>query len=214
MKIEILAIGAFDANCYLLIAEDGRQAILIDAPDPIEPMIDLAARLGVVPELLVHTHGHVDHMAGNEALKRRWPNLKIAIHEADAAMLESPQWNLSALFGEGATSPPADRLLKDGDKISLGDETLEVLHTPGHTAGCICLYLARPKNSGPPLVITGDTLFSASIGRTDFPGGNSQQLLRSIRTKLLSLPDETICYPGHGPPTTIGRERRENPFLL
>jgi glyoxylase-like metal-dependent hydrolase (beta-lactamase superfamily II) len=213
LKIEILALGAFEANSYLLVAEDGRQAILIDAPDQIEPMIDLAARLGVTPELLVHTHGHVDHMSGNETLKRRWPHLKIAIHEADAEMLVSPERNLSTMTGQEAASPPADRLLKDGDKISLGEETLEVLHTPGHTPGGICLYLARPR-SGPPLVITGDTLFSASIGRSDFPGGNSKTLLRSIRTKLLSLPDETVCYPGHGPPTTIGQERRENPFLL
>jgi glyoxylase-like metal-dependent hydrolase (beta-lactamase superfamily II) len=212
LKIETLALGAFEANAYLLVSDDGRQAILIDAPDEIEPMIDLATSLGVVPELLVHTHGHVDHMAGNELLKRRWPDLRIAIHEADAVMLESPERNLSALFGEGATSPPADRLLKDGDKIVLGEETLEVLHTPGHTAGGIGLYLSHPR-SGPPLVFTGDTLFAGSIGRTDFPGGDSKQLLRSIRAKLLTLPDETVCYPGHGPPTTIGRERRENPYL-
>ena len=212
MKIQILALGTFEANSYLLVADSRPQAILIDAPDEIEPMIDLANRLGVTPELLVHTHGHVDHMSGNELLKRRWPDLRIAIHAADAEMLESPERNLSTMTGQNAASPPADRLLKDGDKIVLGGETLEVFHTPGHTAGGICLHLGRPC-SGPPLVFTGDTLFAGSIGRTDFPGGNSKELLQSIRTKLLTLSDETVCYPGHGPPTTIGRERRENPFL-
>ena len=168
-------------------------------------------RSGITPRMLVNTHGHVDHIAGNEAVKRRWPDIQIAIHGDDAAKLTSSLRNLSLLMGMMVKSPPADRILAEGDTIPLGDETLEVLHTAGHTPGGITL-LARPE-SGPPMAFTGDTLFCLGVGRTDFPGASQRTLLESIRMKLFSLPDETACYPGHGPETTIGQERRDNPFL-
>jgi hydroxyacylglutathione hydrolase len=212
MKIEAFQLGSFMANAYLLVADSGREAILIDAPEEVRQVIDRCDRLLLVPRMLVITHGHVDHICGNQAVKDRWPEIKLAIHQADAAKLDSPLRNLSVLLGQSVKSPPADVLLGDGDCLKLGAETLEVLHTPGHTPGGICLVLRQPAG-GPPVAITGDTLFAAGVGRTDFPGASSKKLLSSIRTKLLTLPDETVCYPGHGPPTTIGEERRGNPYI-
>jgi len=161
----------------------------------------------------VNTHGHVDHIAGNTAVKARWPQIRLAIHADDAAKLTSPIRNLSLLMGMNVKSPPADVLLKEGDRIELGSgqTPLEVLATPGHTPGGISLVW-RP-DEGPAAVFTGDALFCEGIGRTDFPGASERTLMKSIREKLLVLPDDTAVYPGHGPPTTIGRERCGNPFL-
>jgi len=211
MKIDTFQLGPFATNAYLLTADDGGDALLIDAPEGIEQAIELCDARGLTPAVLVNTHGHVDHIAGNEAVKRRWPGIRLAIHRDDAAKLTSSMRNLSLLMGMRVTSPPADALLAEGDRIPLGPLALDVLHTPGHTPGGITL-LARPE-SGPPVAFTGDTLFCLGVGRTDFPGASERTLLESIRQKLLTLPDETVCYPGHGPSTTIGQERAGNPFL-
>jgi len=211
MEVRRFEIGSFMTNCYVATSDDGRAAALIDAPEEIERVIAYCDASGIVPTMLILTHGHVDHIGGCAAVKRRWAEIRLAVHGDDAAKLTSPIRNLSLLMGMNVKSPPADVLLKEGDRIELGDETLEVLHTPGHTPGGISL-LARPK-SGPPIVFTGDALFCEGIGRTDFPGASHRTLLGSIREKLLTLPNDTVCYPGHGPETTIGRERRGNPFL-
>ena len=154
---------------------------------------------------LVNTHGHLDHISGNAEVKARC-NVPLYIHALDRPMLTDATRNLSAFTGEPVLSPDADQTLADGDTLTIGAETLTVLHTPGHTPGSVSFY-----QSG--LLIAGDTLFCGGVGRTDLPGGSEADLLTSIRTKLYSLPDDTTVYSGHGPSTTIGEEKRTNPFV-
>jgi hydroxyacylglutathione hydrolase len=209
MQIRTFALGSFEVNAYLLISDNGRDGIIIDAPEESEQVIDACADAGVEPSWLLLTHGHADHLAGAEALRQRWPRIKIGVHAGDEPKLHSPMANLSMLMGMSIKAPAADQLLKEGDEIAVAEIRLKVLETPGHTPGGICLLA---DDSTPPALFTGDTLFALSVGRTDFPGGNSRQLVKSIREKLFVLPQETICYPGHGPATTIANERAMNPF--
>jgi glyoxylase-like metal-dependent hydrolase (beta-lactamase superfamily II) len=157
---------------------------------------------------VVLTHGHADHIVGLAALRQRYPGIKVLIHQLDASLLTDPDANLSGLAGLTFTTKPADVLLRDGDVIEEACVRLQVLHTPGHTLGGICLYAELEA-----IVFVGDTLFADSVGRTDFAGGDMDQLIESIQTKLFALPDKTAVYPGHGMRTTIGREKRANPFL-
>jgi glyoxylase-like metal-dependent hydrolase (beta-lactamase superfamily II) len=160
------------------------------------------------PAALVLTHGHADHIGGNAALKEAYPEATILIGSGDAVMLEDAFANLSALFGIGLTSPPADRVVREGDQVELAGITLDVLDIPGHSPGHV-VYLYQ---GNPVVVFGGDVLFNGSIGRTDFPGGDTRLLLEGIQDKLFALPPDTVVYPGHGPTTTIGREKRTNPF--
>lgn len=213
MNVTTFTLGPFMTNCYLLTSDDRTASLIIDAPDEIERLIQYCDDQHLRPSMLINTHGHVDHIAGNAAVKEHWSDLRLAIGAADAPKLTHSLTNLSLLMMQPVTSPEADLLLAEGDKVPLGDEELVVLETPGHTPGGITL-LARPRHPGqPPLAFVGDTLFCQGIGRTDFPGGHLRTLMTSIREKLLTLPDETLCYSGHGPETTIGEERRENPYL-
>ena len=163
----------------------------------------------LTPAVILLTHGHVDHIAGNRDLRRVWPELPILIGTGDAVMLTDPRANLSALGGEAVTSPPADRLLVEGDRVDEAGIALDVLDLPGHSPGHI-VYVWR--GDSPNVVLGGDVLFQGSIGRSDFPGGSHALLVGGIRKKLFALPDETIVYPGHGDPTTVGWEKRTNPF--
>ena len=211
MKVTTLMVGPLQANCYLLAEGRGTPAAIID-PGGDGPLIKAAVeRDKLQPVVIIDTHGHIDHIAANSYLKKIY-RVPLLIHEADASSLTNPALNLSALGLGSFSSPPADRLLRDGDEIEVGALRLKVLHTPGHTPGGICLLLRRLTD--PDIVITGDTLFAGGVGRTDFPGGSMEELMNSIRVKLLALPEETIIYPGHGPASTIGRERKSNPFLL
>jgi hydroxyacylglutathione hydrolase len=164
--------------------------------------------MGLSISLIVITHAHIDHIDALRAVKER-TNAPFAIHEAEKKLLSTaPPMNIVASLGLSPfkSAPQPDRLLKDGDRVDVGGLHFEVLHTPGHSPGGICI-------SGHGVVFSGDTLFNFGIGRTDFPGGSYERLMKSIHEKLMILPDETIVYPGHGPPTTIGDERRGNPFL-
>jgi len=161
------------------------------------------------PAAILNTHGHADHIAGNEALKSRFPDVPLAVGLRDADMLSSPALNLSALFGLPFISPPADRLLREGELIQYGGIPLEVMDLPGHTPGHI-VFIYR---GSPPLVFGGDVLFREGIGRYDFPGGDGRALVDGIRKKLFAMPSDTIVYPGHGPDTTIGHEMEFNPFV-
>ena len=209
MKADRLVLGAFETNCYILgESADATDSLIIDTGlDPREPARFLLERqLNAVA--LVLTHGHADHIAGVAELRKNFPNIKVCIHRFDAEMLTGDQDNLSMLAGGTFRADPADCIIAEGDVIEHAAIRLEVIHTPGHTPGGICLYCGQEG-----IVFVGDTLFAGSVGRTDFPAGSMKQLLKSIKEKLLVLPDETIVYPGHGPPTTIAEEKTHNPFV-
>ena len=207
MFIKKLTVGPLGANCYLAADEETKEAIIIDPGAEGEKIQRLIEKERITPAYIVNTHGHIDHIGANGYLKGRLDGIKISIHEADAKMLTDPAQNLSDWAGGGMELlPPADILLKDGDEVSFGKLSLRVVHTPGHTPGGICLLIDEK-------VFTGDTLFAGSVGRTDLPGGSMDLLRTAIREKLLTLPDGTIIYPGHGPLSTIGEERASNPFI-
>jgi len=209
MKIDRYILGEFQTNCYVVrVDESARDCLVVDAGLDARELVESLVRAELTPAAVVLTHGHADHIVGLEALRGQFPGLKVYIHKLDAAFLADPQANLSALAGVAFTTEPADVLLADGDRVEEAGIGLDVLHTPGHTPGGICLYAQEDK-----AVFAGDTLFADSVGRTDFPGGNMSQLIESIKTKLFVLPDETTVYPGHGMRTTIGREKRSNPFV-
>jgi glyoxylase-like metal-dependent hydrolase (beta-lactamase superfamily II) len=198
-------LGNLGANCFLLYCEKSLEAAVIDpGGDPFE-VLTVIAREKLTVKYIINTHGHADHIAGNQKLKQATGGA-ILIHAADAEMLTNARHNLSMYIGNSIQFEPADLLLKDGDVISFGSVELKVIHTPGHTPGGICL-LANG------VLFSGDTLFYESIGRTDFPGGSSSALIQSIKEKLLGMPDTTKVLPGHGPDTSIGWERKMNPFI-
>ncbi|MBI4187041.1 MAG: MBL fold metallo-hydrolase [Chloroflexi bacterium] len=203
MLVKRLEVGPLGTNCYIVASEAGGEGMIVDPGDEAERIVKAVRGLKVDIKYIVLTHGHWDHI-GSLGEVREATGARVAIHADDAEFLsaQSP----AAMFSASSVSVPPDRLLKDGDNIDIGDLRLLVLHTPGHTPGGICLL-------GNGMVFTGDTLFNAGIGRTDLPRGSYHQLISGIQAKLMVLPDSTIAYPGHGPETTIGAERRGNPFL-
>ncbi len=206
-RVEGVTLGPFDTNCYIVWGA-GRSCWIIDASfEPLE-LIERVRALGLSPEALILTHAHVDHIAGVNAVLQAFPGLKVFVHAAEKEWLANPILNLSAMMGQHVKARGPDGLIKDGDELTLGGEKWRVLHTPGHSPGGITL-----SNASAGIAIVGDTLFAGSIGRTDFPGSSHVMLEDSIRTKLYTLPDETKIYPGHGPASTIGREKRSNPFV-
>jgi hydroxyacylglutathione hydrolase len=207
MIIKMLAVGAFAANCYIVGSSSSNEGMIIDPGGDAEIIMGTVQQAELSISVIVVTHAHVDHVGALREVQQK-TNAQFAIHEAEKGFVFStPMRMLTSLGVSPVKSPPRpDRLLKDGDMIDLGDLHFEVLYTPGHSSGGICL-------SGHGVVFSGDTLFKLGIGRTDFPGMSHERLMKSIREKLMVLPDETIVYPGHGPATTIGDERRGNPFL-
>jgi hydroxyacylglutathione hydrolase len=209
MIIEQIEIPGFQVFCYVLGDEETGEGIVVDPGGSAGSILEVARKAGVkIVKYIVNTHCHVDHIAGNKEMQEA-TGAPIAIHEDDAAVLANPNHS-SLLMFQAQPSPSATVLLKDGDKIQFGNQSVEVIHTPGHSPGCICLYF-------PGYVITGDTLFVGGVGRTDLAGGSYQVLQSSIRNRLFTLPDDTIVLPGHNygftPTSTIGREKRENAFV-
>lgn len=202
MRVERLTLGPLDTNCWL--ADDGAGGPVIVVDPAEEGAVILGALAGRPAAAVVLTHGHFDHIgAAREVCEHT--GAPLLVHAADAAGLTSAAGTGGAAFGFDVTAPPADRVLADGDTVAAGGVTLTVMHTPGHTPGSICLL-------GHGHLLSGDTLFAGSIGRTDFPGGDMPAMRRSI-ARLASLSDDTRVHPGHGPESTIGRERRVNPFF-
>lgn len=196
-----ITIEQMDTNCYLFGSKKAREVAIIDPGAEPEKIRELLAKEGLSPKLIINTHGHIDHISANSDF-----NLPIYIHRRDANFLTNPFLSLGAFYGTFKKSPPASHLVEDGDDIKISDLSLKVIHTPGHTPGGISLQCGK-------LVFTGDTLFAAGIGRTDLPYGSTKDIMDSIKKKLFALDDETIVLPGHGENTTIGVERRSNPWL-
>jgi len=209
MIIKRLVVGALQTNCYLVGCPQTREGIIIDPGGDAELILAEVRRLGLKIKYIVNTHGHFDHILANRKVVEG-TGAKLAIHPKDEPMLLAKLSGLADFFGLGGIipSPPPHLRLQEGDQLLVGKLKFEVLHTPGHSPGSISLY-----NEEEGVIFTGDALFNMGIGRTDLPWGNYHTLMESIRNKLLTLPDETIVYPGHGPPTTIGAEREHNPFL-
>ncbi|MEA1939741.1 MAG: MBL fold metallo-hydrolase [Candidatus Caldatribacteriota bacterium] len=203
MFFKKLVVGELDANCYLLGCEKSKKAVVIDpGGEEVEPILSILQKNNFELKYIVNTHGHIDHIAGNRELKSK-TSAEILIHKLDANMLIDANKNLSVFMAKETCSPPADKFLKEGDEVFFGLLKLKIIHTPGHTPGGISLILND-------IVFTGDALFANGIGRTDLPGGSYEDLQKSIKEKLLCLNDNKIIYPGHGPSSTIGEERRRN----
>ena len=204
MILQRLVVGPFASNCYIVGSESTKEGMIVDPGAEADNIIRVVKEWGLDIKCIVVTHGHIDHIDALQKVKEM-TGAEVAIHADDAGLLQNQP--LSLLFGSSPQpSSPPDRLLGEGDSIVFGDMCFEVLHTPGHSPGCICLL-------GHGVLFSGDTLFNYGIGRYDLPGGSYDQLMDSIHTRLMVLPDDTVVYPGHGPDTTIITERQANPFL-
>lgn len=212
MKIATLTGGPFAVSCYLLKDEATGDAAFIDSGDGTLALDALAKKLDATPKMVLLTHGHIDHAGGLARVRREFPEIPILLHDADRFWVDSlaAQGSMFGFDVEPAPPPgPQDRSYREGETIAIGrDLKLKVLFTPGHSAGGVTFRV-----EGEPLAFVGDTLFQGSIGRTDLPGGDFRTLIRSIREKIFPLGDDVECHSGHGPVTTVGRERKHNPFL-
>lgn len=218
MIIEEITVTAFQQHTRIIGCEETKQAICIDPGDEAERIVETLERHGLTLQAIALTHAHLDHVGGVAALKKLQPAAQISLHESDEfmyrALPEQPTWigipraQWAALGFVFEEPPPVDHYWSDGEKYAVGELEFEVRHCPGHTPGHVVLYEPSERK-----VFVGDVLFAGSVGRTDLPGGSTQQLLASIREKLLTLDDDVEVYSGHGPVTTIGEERLMNPFL-
>jgi hydroxyacylglutathione hydrolase len=205
---EILPVGPLQCNCSIVGDEQTKEAMVIDPGDEIDEIMAIVRRHGLTVKQIVVTHAHIDHVGGAMKLKHL-TGAPILLNQNDYALLRMLDVQASWI---GMAAPEAvniDASVGSGDKVQAGGLVADVLHTPGHTDGSICLYFAPEKK-----LIAGDTLFAGSIGRTDLPGGSYEKIMRSLHGPVLALPDETVVVPGHGPLTTIGEERESNPFLV
>ncbi len=205
MIIKKLEVGPIMANCYILGCEETKEAVVVDPGDEADRILMTLAEDKLTVKYIINTHGHFDHVGANKALKEA-TNAELMIHADDEPMLTELAQHAGAFGLTAENSPPADITIADNDEIKFGNITLKVIHTPGHSMGGVCLLTDKT-------LIAGDTLFAGSIGRTDLPGGDYDTLISSIKTKLLSLDEDIIVYTGHGPETSIGREKKINPFL-
>lgn len=208
--LETVVSMLFGQNCYLAHLAERDDCLVIDPgldPDAILHYLD---ERRLTPAAILNTHGHADHIAGNAAIKERWPDCPLAIGRGDAPKLTDARLNLSAQFGLPVTSPPADVLLDDGQRYSAAGFDLDVYEIPGHSIGHVVFVW---RSHQPPYVFGGDVLFAGGIGRYDFPDGSLSALASGIHAKLFTLPDDTIVLSGHGPPTSIGEEKETNPYV-
>jgi len=209
MILEQLKVGFMEVFCYLLGCEATRKAVVIDPAGDEERIVAAARQRDLVIEKIVNTHGHPDHTCGNAKIADM-TGAKIYMHTLDNQFFNTPEGQMMGRQMGFTPSPPADVTVEDGQTISFGEEALSVIHTPGHTPGGICLHVDNH-------LFTGDTLFVGALGRTDFPGGSLQTLLQAIKTKILTLPDDTIVWPGHDygaqPSSTVAYEKSHNPYI-
>jgi hydroxyacylglutathione hydrolase len=204
--IETFTLNELGTNCYVVAAKPNGPCAVIDPSGyDMNPVIEYVKKQKLTVTHIINTHWHGDHVIGNEAI-REFSGAPIYIHELDAPYLPEAAKQLRLFLGIETNIPPADRLVREGDTIQVGELVFNVIHTPGHTVGGITLHVKG-------VLFTGDTLMAGTIGRTDFPGGSFSDIIRSIKDKLLLYPDDTVIYPGHGEPSTIGEEKMLNPFL-
>ena len=204
MILKKLELGNFASNCYIVGDETTKEGMIIDPGAEADAILSALKPLGLTIKYIVLTHAHIDHIGAVNEVKKA-TNAKLALHSKEAPNLNNSPFRM--MVPDVKDSPPPDVLLNEGDQLQIGKLTFNVVHTPGHTPGGICII-------GDGIVFTGDTLFNFSIGRTDLPGGSTKQEMDSIYQKLMVLPDKTRVCPGHGPDSTIGAERRVNPFIL
>jgi hydroxyacylglutathione hydrolase len=202
MILKILEVSMFGTNCYLVGCPETKEAVVIDPGAEGKRVLNEIQGLGLSIKYIINTHGHVDHIGANSRLKEAL-GAPILLHREDLSLYQNPGFGLGLVIGK---QPQPDRFIQEGDRISFGRLEFEVLETPGHTKGGISLHL-------PGAVFTGDTLFAGSIGRTDLAGGSFTEIMRSINERFMTLPAETLVYPGHGPGSTIGEEAQFNPFI-
>jgi glyoxylase-like metal-dependent hydrolase (beta-lactamase superfamily II) len=205
MILETLCVGPMQVNCYILASDPDSRAIIIDPGAEEGKIKKVLNKYNLKPEFIINTHGHIDHIGCDDKF-----DIPVYIHRQDSILLKDPKLNLSSFFMSHFSLESHIITLEDKENIKLDQIQLEVIHVPGHTPGGIALLLVKPKDK---ILFSGDTLFCQGIGRTDFPGADEALLIKSIKEKLLKLSDDTIIYPGHGPSSTIGEEKRNNPFL-
>jgi len=205
MILETLCVGQMQVNCYILASSHNSRAIIIDPGDEKQKIERVLKKYFLKPEFIINTHGHIDHIGCDDKF-----GVPVYIHRQDLALLENPELNLSVFFAPPFSLKSNVKILEDKDNIELDQIQLEVIHVPGHTPGGISLLMKKPKDK---ILFTGDALFYHGIGRTDFSGASETLLIKSIKMRLFKLSDDTIVYPGHGPSSTIGEEKNNNPFL-
>lgn len=202
----MLVVGPIQANCYIMGCGRTKLAAVIDPGGDANRILMVLAKEGLRLVYIINTHGHFDHTTDNKRLKEV-TGAQLVIHRADAPMIMNQSGQGSMWGMRIENSPAPDRYVEEGDMITFGDISLKVLHTPGHSAGGISLFTDK-------MVLVGDTLFAGSIGRTDFPGGDYESLIRHVREKIFTLGDDVVVYSGHGPRTTVGQEKQTNPFFV
>lgn len=210
VNIQVVESMPFAENSYILWKDGSSEAIIVDPGFEPDLILEVLRQQQLTPVAILNTHGHVDHIAGNKAMKSYFPDAPLIIGTIDAPMLTDAMQNLSGTFGFNIVSPPADQLVNDGDRITCAGIELTVRELPGHSPGHVVFGIEAAE---PPILLGGDVLFAGGIGRWDFPGGSQKQLVDGIRSKLWPLPSETRVFPGHGPATTIGEEKATNPFV-
>jgi glyoxylase-like metal-dependent hydrolase (beta-lactamase superfamily II) len=205
MIIKTIVVGPLDVNCYIFGCEDTKVAAIIDPGDNADEIIKVIDKEGLKPEFIINTHAHFDHIGGVKAIQEHF-KIDFFLHKEDLYLVENASEQATAFGLSPISKPDVNKFVNNGDKISLGDKVINVIHTPGHSPGGVCYHVDNN-------VFVGDTMFASSIGRTDLPGGSYETLISSIKERLFPLGDSTTVYPGHGPSTTIENEREHNPFL-
>lgn len=215
MKLSQISLKRFvlsdiQENCYLLSLKESSECVIIDPGLDAQPLVEFLQKESLVPKAILITHGHVDHIGGIPEIDAKWNDVPLYIGEHETKKLVDPEANLSSYFGFSFVTREADFTVSDGETINVGGLELKALEIPGHSQGHVVYLLTTEEQS---FVFCGDVVFAGSVGRTDFPGGSHSDLIRNIHDKLLSLPNETILYPGHGPATSISDEKQNNPYL-
>lgn len=205
MIIKKIVVGPLEVNCYILGCEDTKETAIIDPGDNADQIISTIEKEGLKPKCIINTHAHFDHIGGVKEVQDHF-KIDFLLHKEDLFLVENASEQATAFGLKPISRPDVNKYIDNDEKITLGNKSITVIHTPGHSPGCVCYY---SDNN----VFVGDTLFAGSIGRTDLPGGSYEILINSIKEKLFPLGNSTTVYPGHGPSTTIGDEKEHNPFL-